>query len=148
MNFLALLYSLVSIFIFVAPTGPPFVIMAQDVTATSLSLVWSPPKERYRSGLITKYGICYQKSVLRTNCLDVKEVDADQQLHHFDDFLPNTEYMLQIRAATIVGWGPPGAVYITTLSSGELNYKVELWRLNYEVELWRLNYEVELWRLN
>ena len=126
MNFLALLYSLVSIFIFVAPTGPPFVIMAQDVTATSLSLVWSPPKERYRSGLITKYGICYQKSVLRTNCLDVKEVDADQQLHHFDDFLPNTEYMLQVRAATIVGWGPPGAVYITTLSSGELNYEVEL----------------------
>ena len=92
--------------------------MAQDVTAVSVKIVWSPPEEPYQNGIITNYTICYQEALLRTNCDRKINVSADQRSYHITDLSPNTEYVLQVKAATVVGTGPPGAVYVMTLSSG------------------------------
>ena len=109
------------IVLFAVPSGPPFLIMAQDVTTTTLKLLWTPPEERHRCGIITKYSVCYQNSALRTNCRNITEINKDQLSYVISDLLPNTEYLLQVKAATKVGWGIPGAIYERTLSSGKSN---------------------------
>ena len=90
-----------------------------DVTDVNITLVWSLPEQHHRNGNITKYTICYQEAVQRTNCRNMMNVSAGQEFYRIIDLQPNTEYVIQVRAATEVGSGPPGIVYRTTLPSGE-----------------------------
>lgn len=114
-----------SINLITVPTGPPFVIMAQDITATSLKLLWSPPEERHHNGIIIKYAVCYQDSILRTNCRNITEISEGKRKYDITNLRPNTKYIFQVKAATKAGWGIPGAIYKTTLPAGKL--KKILW---------------------
>ena len=103
-----------------APSGPPHLVMAQDVTATSLNLVWSPPKENHRNGIITEYGVCYEEASLGTNCVETVRVPMGQLSYRITTGLrPNTKFMLTVKAATGQGWGPKAVVYETTLPAGK-----------------------------
>ena len=106
---------------YVGPSGPPHLVMAQDITATSLNLVWSPPEERHRNGIITEYGVCYQEASLGTSCENTVRVPMEQLSYRITTGLrPNTEFMFIVKAATSRGWGPNAVIYETTLPAGKI----------------------------
>ena len=94
--------------------------MAQDVTSKSLRLLWSPPEESHRNGIIKVYGLCYQEASLATSCSTTLQIPGDQLSYDITEGLrPNTEYMFIVSAATAIGWGPKAVLYKTTLSAGK-----------------------------
>ena len=96
--------------------------MAQDVTATSLKLVWSPPEENHRNGVIRIYGLCFQEASLETSCKKIVSIPGEQTSYDITEGLwPNTEYMFIVFAATASpGWGPRAVLYVTTLPAGKI----------------------------
>lgn len=97
--------------------------MAQDLTATSVKLLWSPPEESHRNGIITVYGLCYQEASLETSCTTDVQVPGEKLSYDITKGLrPNTEYMFTVAAATVTGLGPRAVLYESTLSSG--NFKI------------------------
>lgn len=106
--------------IFTGPGGPPHLVMTQDVTATSLKLIWSPPEKHHRNGVITLYGLCFQEASLKTSCRPRLSIPGEHTSYDITEQLrPNTEYMFLIFAATASpGWGPSAMIYETTLPAG------------------------------
>ncbi|CAB3996428.1 receptor-type tyrosine- phosphatase S-like [Paramuricea clavata] len=105
------------------PSGPPHLVMAQDLTATSVKLLWSPPEESHRNGVITVYSLCYQEASLETSCTTDVQVPGEKLSYDITKGLrPNTEYMFTVAAATVTGLGPRAVLYESTLSSG--NFKI------------------------
>ncbi len=101
--------------------------MAQDVTATSLKLVWSPPEESLRNGIITAYGLCYQENGLGTSCDTIVQIPAEQLSYSITEGLrPNRQYMFIVFAATSKGWGPRAVLYETTLPAGKIKLRMNL----------------------
>lgn len=102
-----------------APSAPPHLAMVQDVTTTSMKLLWSPPEKSHRNGIITEYGLCYQEASLEATCLIDVQIPGEQLSYDITEGLrPNTEYMLLVSARTAVGFGPKAVLYESTLPSG------------------------------
>ena len=106
----------------VVPSGPPLGLMAQNITTTSLTLVWLPPEYNHANGIIMYYGICYQEVSLGTDCTSIVSIPQEQMSFDITTGLrPYTQYVLVVMAATkIVGWGPKAMINETTLTAGRM----------------------------
>ena len=79
-----------------------------SVTASSVTLQWKPPQTT--NGVITHYSVQYGETVIDNfgyNALDTV-------IGKIEGLSPDTEYVLQLRAHTRVGAGPPGCLTIRT----------------------------------
>ena len=75
------------------------------VTSTSVTLQWKPPKTP--NGVITKYSIRYN----RTNIVNFGN---NMLMDTIEGLSPDTVYVLQLRAHTVVGPGPPINLTVVT----------------------------------
>ena len=79
-----------------------------SVTASSVTLQWMPPQTT--NGVIVQYSIQYDETVINNfgdNSLNIMTGTVE-------GLSPDTEYVLQLRAHTRVGPGPPGNMTIKT----------------------------------
>ena len=106
----------------IVPSGPPLSIKAQDITDTSMKLIWSPPQQKHRNGIIILYGVCYQEASLGTECTDVTSIPGSQLSYEITEGLrPHCEYMFVVMAATkVAGWSPKAVLRETTLQAGKI----------------------------
>ena len=110
------------VFAYTVPSGPPLLLKAQDITATSLRLMWSPPEQNHANGIIRLYGVCYQEASLGTECTEVISIPGGQLSYEITQGLrPYTEHVFVVMAATkIKGWSPKAVLNITTLLAGKI----------------------------
>ena len=79
------------------------------VTSTSVTLQWMSPE--YPNGVITQYSIRYDRMIIEgfgSNASDNKVIATIEGL------LPNTEYVLEMKAHTRVGPGLPVSLDVKT----------------------------------
>ena len=77
-----------------------------SITTSSVTLKWMPPETT--NGVITQYSIQYVETIIHNfgnNTLMIGTVEG---------LSPDTEYVLQLRAYTRVGVGPPGSLTVQT----------------------------------
>ena len=71
------------------------------VTSTSVTLQWMPPE--YPNGVITKYSVeCDEKLTEKFG-----DEDSDKMIDTIEGLSPDTVYVLEMKAYTRVGPGPP-----------------------------------------
>ena len=88
----------------VAPSEPQQ-LKAYSVTSTTVTLQWKPPK--YPNGIITQYSIyCDGKSV--------GDFESNTMMATIEELLPDTVYVIGVKAYTRVGVGPPFSLLVKT----------------------------------
>ena len=88
------------VYLFIAPSEPCSLKLA-TVTSTSVTLKWMPPK--YPNGIILKYSIEYDGNSIEKFGDEV----SDQMTGTIEGLSPYTVYILDMKASTGVGAGPP-----------------------------------------
>ena len=88
--------------LFVAPSDPCSLEIV-TVTSTSVTLQWLPPK--YPNGVIKQYSIEYDGK--KTDKFGDKALEKMHITGVIEGLLPNTVYVLEMKAYTRVGPGPP-----------------------------------------
>ena len=120
-KYLALLFSisikkflLLSLYIYIVPSGPPRNLATADVTSRSISLTWDPPIAANRNGIIRTYIISAAVQQSKENIqLMSNSTQINLELLH-----PYYTYSFVISAVTI-GPGPPSSAYnVTTDEEG------------------------------
>ena len=79
-----------------------------SVTSSTVTLQWEPPETP--NGLITEYSIQYDGSVVD----NFGSVTLNRLMGTVERLSPDTEYVLQLRAHTKVGPGPPTNLTVKT----------------------------------
>ena len=78
-----------------------------SITTSSVTLKWMPPETT--NGVITQYSIQYGETIINNfgnNTLNM--------IGTVEGLSPDTEYVLQLKAYTRVGAGPPGSLTVQT----------------------------------
>ena len=92
---------------FVAPSEPQH-LKTVTVTSTIVTLQWMPPK--YPNGVITRYSIeCDGKSIDAFG-----EYVSGKMIGRIEGLTPDTEYLIEMKAYTRVGPGPPFNLLVRT----------------------------------
>ena len=95
-------------FIIFLATSVPCSVKVASLTSSTVTLQWEPPETP--NGLITKYSIQYDGSVVD----NFGNVTLDGLMGTVEGLSPDTEYVLQLRAHTRVGPGPPASLTVKT----------------------------------
>ena len=97
--------------IYLVPSGAPQEFTILSISHT-LTLSWSPPLPSQRNGVITSYLVtCTIGGVTNSN-----RISGTSQVINIDPF---TSYTCSVRAATMVGDGPPATVSGTSDEDSE-----------------------------
>ena len=75
------------------------------VNSSSLTLQWTPP--------VTAIDVVTQYSI-QLNGTDITHLSSNVLMYTIGELSPDTVYVLQLRAHTSVGEGPPSSVTITS----------------------------------
>ena len=89
--------------LFTVPSEPQS-LRITAVTSSSVTLQWKPPKTS--NGVIVHYSIQLNK----TNIADL----GSNVMYTIGELSPDTVYVLQLRAYTVVGAGPPSNLTVVT----------------------------------
>ena len=110
---------------YIAPSAPCSLKMV-TVTSTTVTLQWEPPK--YPNGVITRYSVQYDGIYIGNFGDNVSDI----LMGTVEGLPPDTEYVLQLRAYTRVGPGPPVSLPVRTckLLNNDV-HTVTFWVLNY-----------------
>ena len=87
-----------------------------SVTANSVTLQWMPPQTT--NGVITQFSIQCGETVIN----NFGNNSLSTMTGIIERLSPNTEYVLQLRAHTRVGPGPPGNMTVKTCKLLKLLY--------------------------
>ena len=79
-----------------------------SVTASSVTLQWKPPK--HTNGVITHYSVQYGETVID----DFGQNMLNAMIGTIEELPPEIEYVLELKAHTRVGAGPPANVTVKT----------------------------------
>ena len=90
---------------FVVPSEPQLLRETVSVSSSSVTLQWSPPVTP--NGIITQYSLQY-------NTTAVANTTNNVLMYTISGLSPETVYVLQVRAYTSVGVGPPSNVTVIT----------------------------------
>ena len=103
---------------FVVPSEPHS-LQAVYINSNSVTLQWMQPENP--NGGITQYSIQFGDTI-------VNDFGSNALMDTIQGLSPDTVYMLQLRAHTIVGEGPPANIIVTTgnliNASGIITYNV------------------------
>ena len=75
------------------------------VASSHVTLQWRPPKTP--NGVVTQYSILY-------NGINITNFGSNILMDTIEELLPDTIYVLQLRAHTVVGAGPSTTLTIVT----------------------------------
>ena len=84
--------------------GEPQSMRITAITSSSVTLQWRPPKTP--NGVITQYSIQYNETAIADLGSNV--------MYTIEELSPDTVYVLQLRAHTVVGAGSPSSLTIVT----------------------------------
>ena len=90
---------------FVVPSEPQLLREAVSVNSSSVTLQWRPPVTS--NGIIMQYSLQYYTTAVVNTTNNVL-------IYTFSGLSPETVYVLQLRAHTSAGAGPPSIITITT----------------------------------
>ena len=96
-----------------APSGPPTMITVTFLNGTLIEFTWSPPEPSMRNGDIIVYTLCIREYGSLFACNKSTSVPETQTYYRFNDLNPRKEYIIVIKAGTVVGLGPPAFVQKT-----------------------------------
>lgn len=102
---------------FLVPSGPPTNLTVVFVNSTSMTIVWSPPEQERRNGIIVAYKVCVRRSVVTSQCQD-RIVTGSQRNYTASLLSPFTFYDVIVSAATSVGYGSSSLVTNRTSEAG------------------------------
>ena len=85
-----------------------------SVTASSVTLQWKPPQTT--NSVITHYSVQYGDTVIKKFGNDMSDITIGS----IGGLSPDTEYVLQLRAHTRVGAGPPANKTVRTCKLSKL----------------------------
>ena len=83
-------------------------IVPDSVTPNSVTLQWIPPK--YPNGVITRYSINYNGKHIEA----FGEYKSNKMIGTIKGLTPSTEYVMEMKAYTRVGPGPPFSLPMRT----------------------------------
>lgn len=89
-----------------------------NVTSTAFHLSWLPPLRDERNGVIIQYYLCIREFGVLHDCNNTKII-YDTKIY-FTDLKPNKEYLVEIKAGTTIGFGPPA---FTQKMAGEEKFR-------------------------
>ena len=89
--------------LFLVPTQP-LSLEIRSVNSSSVTLQWSPPVPP--NGIITQYSIQYNTTIIN--------ITDNMLMGTVSGLSPETVYVLQVRAHTSVGAGPPSNITVIT----------------------------------
>ena len=92
---------------FVAPSEPQDLEIVA-VTSTTVTLQWMPP--RYPNGVITHYAIQYDGRSIDA----FGDYESGKMVGRIDGLIPDTEYVIEMKAYTRVGSGPSFSLPVKT----------------------------------
>ena len=90
---------------FVVPSEPQLLRETVSVNSSSVTLQWSPPVTP--NGIITQYSLQYNTTAVAATANNVL-------MYTVSGLSPETVYVLQVRAHTSVGAGPPSNITVIT----------------------------------
>ena len=96
---------------FVAPAGPPQMVSARAVSATSIFIEWMEPLIEERLGTIIAYDVYYAEALNRSSG-KYKSINAGVFSTLVNNLKPYTGYSISVRARTGAGAGPLSHSYI------------------------------------
>ena len=102
----------------------PCSLEVDSVTSATVTLQWIPPETP--NGLITKYSLQYNGSVLD----NFGSVTLNKMEGTVEGLSPDTKYILQLKAHTRVGPGPPTSLTVKTGKLLKLQYSKRFWLIN------------------
>ena len=102
------------------PSGPPKDLQVTDFTPYRMNFTWSPPDMSDMNGVLTKYSVCIksQHSNFSLPGLHRFIVPSTQTSYMLSDLKPYVNYSLEVRAATVAGFGPQAKIFQRTAQSG------------------------------
>ena len=105
---------MLSLYIYIVPSGPPRNLATTDVTSHSISLTWDPPTAANQNGMIRTYIISV---AVQQSKEDIQLMSNSTQIN-LELLHPYYTYSFVISAVTI-GPGPPSSAYnVTTDEEG------------------------------
>lgn len=94
----------------IVPSGPPTFVQVKNVTLTTFQVAWSPPAREKQNGAIISYFLCIREFGVLHACNDTRIVAGTQSQQLFTELSPDREYLVEIKAATKIGYGPSAFV--------------------------------------
>ena len=82
----------------------------KNVTATTFQVAWSPPAREKQNGVIISYFLCIRPFGVLHACNDTRIVTGTQSQQLFTELNSDQEYLVEIKAATKIGYGPSAFV--------------------------------------
>ena len=82
----------------------------KNVTGSTFQVAWSPPAREKRNGVIVSYFLCIRPFGVLHACNDTRIVNGSQSQQLFTELNPDQEYLVEIKAATEIGYGPSAFV--------------------------------------
>ena len=100
--------------------SPPTNLRTRDVTSTSITVTWEPPK--YSNGMLLGYEVCYTSNGESPSVASVQNTTVK-----LTDLKPWAMYCISVRAKTLAGFGEKSIpVMISTLESGMCILRVSI----------------------
>lgn len=100
------------------PTGSPRNLTVTDITPRSMKVQWIPPDVQAHHGIIIQYTV--KVTSIPTDEVVLVQDTTDTSLE-VSGLEPYSEYLVGVKAATIVGGGPFGEfIGVSTPEDGEL----------------------------
>jgi hypothetical protein len=113
---LALSFSFISV-----PSGTPAEMSVPTFDETAITVAWKSPDENEINGILKSYKIeIYQQ--LDSGYLKMvssKMVASAVLAWTFGSLAEKTEYIIEIKAGTVIGFGPPSVVHQKTSGEGK-----------------------------
>ncbi len=92
------------------PYGPPTGKKVTYLDGSTISFSWSAPHQELHNGVIIYYHVCIREYG-NSSCTGTAQ--TLEMSYTFTDLSPSSEYVVVIKAATIVGQGPPAFIQKT-----------------------------------
>ena len=82
----------------------------KNVTLSTFRVAWSPPDRAKQNGIIISYFLCIRAFGVLHACNDTRIVGGSQSQQLFSELDADQEYLVEIKAATKIGYGPSAFV--------------------------------------
>ncbi len=97
------------------PSGPPTRETVTFVNESMITFSWSPPEPELQNGVIIHYHVCIREYGPESTCTRATQIPpSDENSYTYSGLNPNKEYIVVIKAATVVGLGPPAFIQKTS----------------------------------
>lgn len=100
------------------PSGPPTKKTVAFVNESTISFSWSAPEPELQNGVIIHYRVCIREmqSGPESSCTRTTQISANDDNNSFmySGLSPSKEYIVMVKAATVVGLGPPAFILKTS----------------------------------